>query len=76
MNKKMMKKYAQLIVSEGINLKPGQDVCIFTSVENTEIARFVTQEAYKAKARKVFVKYQDSEILKICIFPFFSLFQY
>ncbi len=65
MNKKTMKKYADLIIQEGINVQPGQDVCVFTSVENTEIARYVAKAAYQAKARKVFVKYNDSELLKM-----------
>lgn len=60
-----MKKYAELVVQEGINLQEGQDVYIFTSVNNIEIARYMTEAAYKAKARKVFVKYQDDEIIKM-----------
>ncbi len=63
MNKKMMKKYAEIVVQEGINVQPGQDVVVNVSVNNTEFARYLVEEAYKAKARKVFVRYHDDAVL-------------
>ncbi|MFV0379856.1 MAG: aminopeptidase [Anaerorhabdus sp.] len=65
MNKEILKKYADLIVKNGINLQENQDVCIFTSINNFEIARFIAVDAYSSGANKVFVNYSDDELMKI-----------
>lgn len=61
-NKEILNKYAQLIVKVGVNIKQGQDVILNCNVEAKDLAREITKEAYKLKARYVQVNYTDEEI--------------
>ncbi len=53
MKTEVLKEYARVIVKIGVNVQEGQDVYISTSTNNVEIAEYVVEECYKAKARKV-----------------------
>ncbi len=64
MNKQMLKKYAKAIVRIGVNVKKGQEVIIFSELDSVELVRQIVIEAYKAKASKVSVEWQDSKITK------------
>ncbi|MDD2398974.1 MAG: aminopeptidase, partial [Bacilli bacterium] len=59
-----LKEYAKLIVRVGANVKKGQDVIIFASVEQPEFVELVVKEAYKAGARKVEVRWQYQPLAK------------
>lgn len=61
----MLKKYAKLIVRQGVNLQPNQDLVIDASIENYELVREIAKEAYALKARDVIVHYVDAEITKL-----------
>ncbi len=61
---KMMKKYANLIASIGINANSKQDVVIEASVEMYHFVRYLTMALYANKARSVEVEYSDSYFLK------------
>ena len=65
MNKRVLKKYAQLIVEVGANVQKGQEVHLTISTENTEFARYVVEACYKAKADKVIINWTDPEITKL-----------
>ena len=65
MKKSDLKKYAKTIVKMGANIKPGQDAIIVSSVNNVELVRLIVEEAYKAKARKVIVEWNDDAITKM-----------
>ncbi|SJZ37318.1 aminopeptidase [Anaerorhabdus furcosa] len=65
MDKKTLKSYAKLVVQSGINLQKGQEVKIVISPQNAEFAQYLTEEAYKAKASKVIVNFQDETISKL-----------
>lgn len=54
-----LEKYANLMVREGVNLKPGQPVFITGYVENYEFVRLVTEQAYAAGAREVYLRWID-----------------
>ncbi len=54
-----LKKYAELAVKMGINVQPGQEVVITAPVDSAEFARYTVEEAYKAGAKKVWVKWTD-----------------
>lgn len=43
----------------GINVQPGQEVVITAPVDSAEFARYTVEEAYKAGAKKVWVKWTD-----------------
>ena len=65
MKKSDLKKYAKLIIRMGVNIQKGQDLNIYVSAEHYEFARLLTLEAYKAKARKVTVYFDDDQITKL-----------
>lgn len=52
-SKKLLRKYAELIVRTGGNVQPGQVVQLTISVEQHEFAALVIEECYKAGAKKV-----------------------
>jgi aminopeptidase len=58
----LIDRYAQLAVRVGVNVAPRQDVLIRAYVEQMAVARAVAEQAYRAGARKVVVKYQDQHV--------------
>lgn len=60
--KEKLSKYAELIVKAGLNVQSGQIVVIDAPVENVELVRLVTKEAYLAGAKEVVVKYNDEVV--------------
>ena len=64
MKKTVMKKYAQLIAVTGANVQKGQEVMINSSVETAEFARMVTEECYRAGAKKVIVEWSYQPLEK------------
>ncbi len=53
MNKKMLEKYAQLIVKMGVNVAPGDEVVIAADASAYEFAEAVSLAAYQSGAKKV-----------------------
>ena len=45
----MLKKYAQLIVRQGVNLQKGQDLVISADVECAPLVKEIAKEAYERK---------------------------
>ena len=54
-----LKKYAELLVRVGGNVKVGQTVVVSCDVENAAIARFVQEKAYDAGASEVIIDWSD-----------------
>jgi aminopeptidase len=67
MKKSLQKKYAKLLVKSGVNLQKGQELTIYASIEIADFVRLVVEEAYKAKASKVSVEWNDETISKLGI---------
>ena len=65
MNKSDLRSYARLIVRVGANVQKGQDVEIFAGVNDEYFVKYVVEEAYKAKARKVTVNWSSDEVDKL-----------
>ncbi len=65
MKKSLLKKYAKLLVKMGVNIQKGQDLNIYSSLEQVELVTLVVEEAYKAGARKVRVHFHDEAIDKL-----------
>lgn len=65
MNQKIYKKYAELAVEIGINLKEGQDVIISASTNLGAFVKEVVQVCYDNKARSVRVEWINEEIDKL-----------
>ncbi len=65
MNKTILKNYAKLIVKKGVNVQKGQDVIINASVDDNYFVKYVVEECYKAKARKVTVDWISDDISRL-----------
>ncbi len=65
MNKKLMKKYAELTVRTGANVQKGQDVFITISAELHEFAAMLAAECYKAGAAAVHMLWTYQPITKL-----------
>lgn len=65
MNKKTLKNYAKVIVKVGANISKDQFVNLFVSTDNTEIAEYVVEEAYKCGAKHVQVRWMNDKIAKL-----------
>ena len=53
MKKSLLRKYAKLAVRSGVNVQKGQILVINAEANAYEFVRLCTEEAYKAKAKKV-----------------------
>jgi aminopeptidase len=60
-------RYAELVVRVGVNVQPGQLVHISCLVEHAELARAVTEQAYRAGASRVVVAYGDDHVRRATI---------
>ncbi len=60
-------RYAELVVRVGVNLQPGQTVHVSCVVEHAELARAVTEQAYRAGASRVVVGYEDDHVRRATI---------
>ena len=65
MKKSVLKNYARLIVRSGINIEEGQDVIIRADLDQTDFVMLVTEECYKAGARKVEVEWDVQRLTKL-----------
>ncbi|MCR5184626.1 MAG: aminopeptidase [Bacilli bacterium] len=60
MKKTVLKKYARLIAQVGANVQKGQDVVIYTALDQEELAVLIAEECYKLKARQVFIEWTST----------------
>ncbi len=67
MKKTVLKKYAELIVKKGANVKKGQEVMIIAALDQPEFVYMVADQAYKAGASKVTVEWEYQPISKLNI---------
>lgn len=61
----MIKKYAELLVKQGVNLQPGQELVVDVSIENYKLARAIAKVAYEVGAKDVIVHYTDEHITRL-----------
>lgn len=57
-----LENYAQLTISKGINVKKGQTLVIFATVDSVSFVRKLTKAAYQAGARHVYYQWEDDDI--------------
>ena len=62
---KQLSRYAELAVKVGVNIQPNQYLYISASTETTDFVRLVTEKAYDAGARQVFVDWSDDTISRL-----------
>ncbi len=65
MKKSLKRKYARLLVKQGINVQKKQQVNIVADVEAAEFVELVVAEAYRAGAGNVEVDWKSQEITKL-----------
>ena len=58
-SEELLRRYAELVVRVGLNLREGQDLHVSCYVEHAPLARAATAAAYDAGARRVMVIYRD-----------------
>lgn len=58
----LLEKYAHLIAKVGVNVQKEETVVVYASVEQAQLARLVTKEAYRLGAAEVIVQWNDDEI--------------
>lgn len=64
MNKKRLKKYAELIAKCGVNVNKGQEVIITAELDQPEFVKMLVDECYKAGAKKVSVDFTYQPLTK------------
>jgi aminopeptidase len=62
-----LERYAELVVTVGANVQPGQEVFLFSAVEHCDLARALTRQAYRAGASYVHVLYADAHARRALI---------
>jgi aminopeptidase len=60
-------RYAELVVSLGANVQPGQEVFILANVAHADLARALTRQAYRAGASYVNLRYDDEHARRALI---------
>ena len=64
MNKSLYRKYARVVVKLGANVRKDQRVIIVASTGASEFALHLQEEAYKAKAKEVTIRWTNSKATK------------
>ncbi len=65
MKKTVLRKYAHLIATVGVNVKKGQEVIIQAELDQPAFVRMVAEECYRAGASKVTVEWFDQALTKL-----------
>jgi aminopeptidase len=66
-SEELLRRYAELVVRVGVNLREGQDMFVSCYVEHAPLARAVAAVAYEAGARRVDVSYTDQLVTRAMI---------
>ena len=64
MKKSVLRAYAKLIVTTGVNVQKGQTVIVYAGLDQPEFVQMVVEEAYKAKAKEVIVEWSYQPLTK------------
>lgn len=60
-----LSNYAELAVKVGVNIQPNQYLFISASTDTLELVRLITEKAYEAGARQVFVDLSDDVLSRL-----------
>lgn len=64
-DKKLLEKYAELIVKIGVNIQKGQLLVVTSPVENYKVVEKIAEVAYKEGAREVIPNWIDEKISRL-----------
>ncbi|MBQ8208535.1 MAG: aminopeptidase [Clostridia bacterium] len=67
MKKTILRNYARLIATMGINVRKDQDVIVSAELDQPEFVYMVVEECYKAGARKVTVDFDYQPLTKLSV---------
>ena len=65
MKKSVLRSYARLIVRVGVNVQKGQEVLIYSEVEQADFVKLLVEECYRAKAKRVRVEWDFEPVFKL-----------
>ena len=65
MDVKRLETYADLIVSRGLNIDPGQEVLIIAGLDQPEFVRMTAEKCYLAGASRVVTEWSDMPLGKL-----------
>lgn len=65
MNESVLKGYAKVIVRIGANVQKGQEVVITANVNDNYFVKYLVEECYKAKAKRVRVEWTSDDVVKL-----------
>ncbi len=65
MKKSVLREYAKLIVTCGVNVQKGQEVIVYADLDQPEFVQMVVEEAYKRKAKEVIVEWRFQPLEKV-----------
>ena len=65
MKKSVLKKYAKLIATCGINVQKGQEVIVNAAVDQAPLVKEIVEACYKRGAKLVTVEWGCSEVTKV-----------
>ncbi len=60
-----LEKYAQLSVTTGVNVQPGQSLVVRATLDAAELVRLIVQKAYEAGAKHVYVDWSDDTVSRL-----------
>ncbi len=64
MKKTVLRKYASLIANVGARVKKGQEVMIYAELDQPEFVKMLTEECYKAGAKRVDIEWSYQPLTK------------
>ena len=60
-----LRKYAQLVVRKGCNIRPGQEFVIVANIDVIDFVRLLSEEAYLAGAKRVTTRLSDEKLSRL-----------
>lgn len=65
MNKNRLRSYARLIARKGANIQKGQEVLLYTDLEQPEFVKMLVEECYRCGAKRVQLEWQHEPLEKL-----------
>jgi aminopeptidase len=65
MKQTILRKYARLIARVGVNIRKGQEVIIFSKLDQPKFVELLVDECYKAGAKEVTVRFSHQPLEKL-----------
>ena len=67
MDKTLIRKYAELLICSGVALKKDEKLIISANVDQEDFVAILTEEAYKAGAKNVYVNWTSQKVSKAAL---------